>query len=407
MKKNFLKFCALSLCIMTMTSLCGCGPIGNLKDKIEQSVCEHVWDEGELTDSGLLKTCNKCNKTQEEKIPELSVDGTLNESLQEVTGYGIMTVSKDMQLVVNQGGETVLGADGMKSVEIIADGAANITATGGKQSIVRAVEGATLTFRGFTFNDKTARSGNEYMDALFLGGNIKFENCIFADSIRLTKDVDVIFKNCTFNSVRTKCYSVWVSNGRTIFQNCTFKGYRGLKIHEFDGEDVNSVNVKKCLFENLGEKPGVTIGILDRNSTVNVYESVFDGCVAWDTVGSLNGIDGFYECDVPLSDFTFEWKANEIKNTKYKIFYKAIDCGKVIAVPKAMYKPDGLYPTLYKDGEAVTVSDLQDVYGDTDYEFFGWFLDEACTKVFDGVVNGNKSVTLYAKIDVAAWTKNY
>lgn len=341
------------------------------------------------------------------EIPTLSVSGTLNESLQEVTGYGVMTVSEDIELVVNQGGETVLGADGMKSVEIVADGAVNITATGGKQSVVRAVDGAALTFRGFTFNDATAMASKEYNDAIWIGGTVTFEDCTFTDFFRLKADVNATFKNCTFNSIRTKNYSVWVSDGQASFENCTFKGYRALKIHEFDGEDVNCVIVKKCLFENLGEKPGVTIGILDSNTVVNVRESVFDSCLAWDTVGSLNGIDGFYECDVPLSDFTFVSTGNKIKSPKYKILYKAVDYGIVTEIPSVMYKTDGSYPTLFKEGEPVTVSDLQDSYGDTEYEFFGWFLDEACTQAFSGTVDGNKSITLYAKIDVASWTKNY
>lgn len=339
--------------------------------------------------------------------PVLSVSGTLNESLQDVTGYGIMTVSEDIELVVNQGGETVLGADGMKSVEIVADGEVNITATGGKQSVVHAVDGASLTFRGFTFNDATAMASKEYNDAIWIGGTLTFEDCTFTDFFRLKADVNATFKNCTFNSIRTKNYSVWVSDGTSKFENCTFKGYRALKIHEFEGENVNSVIVKKCFFEDLGEKPGVTIGILDNDTVVNVRESVFDSCLAWDTVGSLNGIDGFYECDVPLSEFTFVSTGNKIKTPKYKILYKAVDYGIVTEIPSVMYKTDGSYPKLYKEGEPVTVSDLQDSYGDTEYEFFGWYLDEACTQPFSGTMDGNKSITLYAKIDVASWTKNY
>ena len=326
------------------------------------------------------------------KLPVIAVNGTLNDSLKDITGDGIMSISEDITLTVNDGGETVLGAEGMKDIVIDGENKGSITASGGKESIIHAANGATLTFKNLTVNDDTPERGKAYVDYLWLGGTLAFENCVFTDSIYLKKDVTAVFKNCTFNSVHSRYYSVWIGDGSAIFDGCTFKGYRGLKIHEWNKENLveetSSVHVTGCLFDNLEEKPGLAIGSLDEFTSVQVRNNIFNGCVAWDTVGSLTGVDGAYECDTPLSDFTFAFENNVVKNTKYKIEYKAIIEGKTVDVPAAMYYSDGNYPTHYKAGETVTVSDLQFIYynKNTDYDFKGWYLDKACTQLFSGTI---------------------
>ena len=339
----------------------------------------------------------------------ITVNGTLNESLSKATGDNVMTISEDITLTVNDGGKTLLGKAGMKSVVIDGENKGSITASGGKESVIRAVDGATLTFKNLTVNDDTPERGKAYADYLWLGGALTFENCTFTDSIYLKKDVTAVFKNCTFNSVHNRYYSVWIGDGSARFEDCTFKGYRGLKIHEWNEEETKSVHIVNCVFDNLFEKPGLAIGTLNKETIVNVRDSTFDGCVAWDTVGSLTGVDGAYECDTPLSGFTFAFTNNEVKNTKYKIEYKAVIEGKAVQVPTAMYKPSGEYPTHFKAGESVTVSDLWSIcYNkNTDYEFKGWYLDEACTQAFDGTIENAGNITLYANISVALWTDNY
>lgn len=361
----------------------------------------------------LLPFFRKKPSPEPSKPTTITVNGSLNESLSNATGDNVMTISKDIALTVNDGGETVLGKAGMKSVVIDGENKGSITASGGKESIIHAVDGGALTFKNLTINDNTPVRGKAYVDYLWLGGTLTFENCIFTNSIYLKKDVTAVFKNCTFNSVYSRYYSVWIGDGSATFEGCTFKGYRGLKIHEWEQggefEETKSVHVTNCLFDNLIEKPGLALGTLNAETVVNVRESTFDGCVAWDTVGSLTGADGFYECDTPLSEFTFVSSGNTITNVRYKIEYKAVIDGKVASVPTAMYYADGEYPTHYKAGERVTVSDLQFIYYDekTDYSFKGWYLDEACTQAFDGVMDTNTNVTLYAKISVAYWTDNY
>lgn len=361
----------------------------------------------------LLPFFRKKPSPEPSKPTTITVSGSLNESLSNATGDNVMTISEDITLAVNDGGETVLGKAGMQSVVIDGEGVGSITASGGKESVIRAVEGGALTFKNLTINDSTPVRGKAYVDYLWLGGELTFENCVFTNSIYLKKGVTASFKNCTFNSVYSRYYSVWIGDGSATFEGCTFKGYRGLKIHEWEQggefEETKSVRITNCLFDNLSEKPGLAIGTMNAETVVNVRESTFDGCVAWDTVGSLTGADGFYECDTPLSEFTFVSSNNTIKNTKYKITYQAVIDGEVASVPARMYYSDGEYPTHFKAGETVTVSDLQFIYYDknTDYDFVGWYLDEACTQAFDGTIKENANVTLYAKISAAYWTDNY
>ena len=62
---------------------------------------------------------------------------------------------------------------------------------------------------------------------------------------------------------------------------------------------------------------------------------------------------------------------------------------------------DGSYPQTYTVGVRQRVSSL----GQKEYPFYtmvfvGWYLDEACTQPFDGIVGGGDrgEMTLYAKV---------
>lgn len=100
------------------------------------------------------------------------------------------------------------------------------------------------------------------------------------------------------------------------------------------------------------------------------------------------------------------------ERVKYDITYVAVQDGKVTDIHADMYKKGGLYPSEYISGDGATIDDLKGYISVGAYEdrtFKGWYLDEACTEEFDGTIEkeivGN--ITLYAKISVGYWTKNY
>lgn len=126
---------------------------------------------------------------------------------------------------------------------------------------------------------------------------------------------------------------------------------------------------------------------------------------------------------VPSPDLSLK-----VSNT---IEYKAVIDGQVCEIPDFLYYADGSYPAEYTPGEALKISDLKgdilliDVpleggeasvmgVGYTDpedpqkeYEFYGWYLDEDLTSVFEGRIETEGKKTLYAKISVVYWTKFY
>lgn len=113
----------------------------------------------------------------------------------------------------------------------------------------------------------------------------------------------------------------------------------------------------------------------------------------------------------------------------YKITYKMVVGNKEQDVYEPLFKADGAYPIYYSEGSTVTVSDLNGrtsvvtAYGDSyttdvfadpnnpnrDFDFRGWFLDEACTiPLIDNTFSGlAEDVTLYAKISIGYWTDFY
>ena len=337
---------------------------------------------------------------------------SLNKYLREIQDNSVLTVSENLSLIVEEG-ETVLGFRDMKSVTIDGEKTGVLTATGAKESVVRPVKGGTLTFKNLTITDATEIKANgSYMDMLWLGGKLRFENCTFKGSIYLKENVKATFENCTFESIMPIYYSVWVGDGYVRFDGCTFKGYRGLKVHEFENqsfaadEDVKAVIVKNCLFDNISEKPGIAIGDVDEYTAVCITDSVFDSCIAWDKVGSLVGVNGFYECDTPLDTFWFSQSGNSVPGFRYSITYRMVVNGKAQYVDARMFAPSSTYQTTFTYGENATVDDLQFInYTEClDYAFEGWYLDKSCTIAFEGTDKFQENVTLYAKIDVSEWS---
>lgn len=116
-------------------------------------------------------------------------------------------------------------------------------------------------------------------------------------------------------------------------------------------------------------------------------------------------------------------------SSTYSITYQMVSAGKVQDVYEPLFKDGGSYPTRYKSGETVTVSDLSgriysssSPYGtaesgafadpnnpNRDFSFYGWFLDEACTIPLENntVTALKKDLTLFAKVTIGYWTAFY
>ena len=253
-------------------------------------------------------------------MPSIPTSGTLNERLANVSGKATMRFTDEVELTISEDGATVLGAIDLQEIVIDGENKGIITAKGGKQSIVQAPKDGLLTFKNLTLNDETVDGQGNWTNYLYFGGRLRFENVTVTDSIYLDTTTEATFVGCTFISSQSQQYSVWVGNGTATFEDCTFEGYRGLKIHEFTDEqqDVETVSVTDCTFKNLTEKVGIAIGVMDKQTTITVKESCFWNCRAWDKSGSLVGVNGFYECDTPLEEFTFVECDNEI-------FYDALN----------------------------------------------------------------------------------
>lgn len=134
----------------------------------------------------------------------------------------------------------------------------------------------------------------------------------------------------------------------------------------------------------------------------------------------------------------FRGMKNEPSSVTYRITYQTTDGEEIKSF---LFKENGNYPTEYTAGRTARVDDLlgkmtmseADVWWDleenelpiaqfvigspvrdpnnpnTEYEFYGWYLDKACKKPFDGVITSNMEgdIVLYADIVVAFWTKYY
>lgn len=97
---------------------------------------------------------------------------------------------------------------------------------------------------------------------------------------------------------------------------------------------------------------------------------------------------------------------------EYNVTYVAVQNGTVTDIHPDFYKNGGSYPSEYVSGVGATIDDLNGYVYVSAYEdrtFKGWYLDSACTEAFDGTIDKEAvgDITLYAKISVGYWTKNY
>lgn len=120
---------------------------------------------------------------------------------------------------------------------------------------------------------------------------------------------------------------------------------------------------------------------------------------------------------------------------EYTITYRMVANGTEEDIYEPLFRSDGEYPTVYTEGDRITISDLNGkvtktpvpdswgmdgaytIKGDfTDpnnsnrtFEFYGWFLDSECTlAVSDNTIyNASGDITLYAKIFIGIWSNFY
>lgn len=87
------------------------------------------------------------------------------------------------------------------------------------------------------------------------------------------------------------------------------------------------------------------------------------------------------------------------------IEYKAIIDGKIVEVPKGMWKQNGKYPVSYLEGtsgikaDSLTKTVFYTEKNEVGYRYFeGWYLDANCTQKFEEITSDMRgNLTLYAK----------
>ena len=201
-----------------------------------------------------------------------------------------------------------------KTLTINANGH-KIIATGDGVGPIRMANGGKLIFNDAIFVDQSV-SYNENaweLGYLEMAGNLEFNDCIFENAIMVcggtannTTAGNAVFNNCKFNSHKDSEYGVWVSGKNAEFNNSLFEGPRGLKMHEAYGSEIEKVVVNGCTFKELSQKPGIAIGDVNAETTVEIKNSVFDNCQPGD-----QGLY-MYETDTDVATFDFVLDGNKV-----------------------------------------------------------------------------------------------
>ena len=210
-----------------------------------------------------------------------------------------------------------------KEVVIDGGGTGEFVATGSGVGDVRAAGDGTLIFKNMVIKDHSVSytEGSWEYGYLEFSGKVRFENCTIMSAISLESDSDTqedifTFVDCKFISdtetaawlpTPANMYLVWVSDGKATFTNCDFTGYRGLKMHEAYGSDVDEVVVEGCTFHDISKKPGIAIGTIDASTKVSVTKSSFIRCQPGDQ--KLYA----YETDTPVANFDFVFENNTVQ----------------------------------------------------------------------------------------------
>ena len=238
-------------------------------------------------------------------------------------------VTLTWQTGASHGSTPLLDATNTKTRELVFEGQgenSTFEAQGAGVGPIRATNGATLVFKNINIVDNSvsyAETSWEFSQLEF-SGNLRFENCTIKDGIAIegttannNTDVDAEFVNCKFisntettsaNPSPSSIYMVWISGGTSKFTNCEFTGYRGAKIHEAYGSNVDAVYFDNCYFHDLSKKPGLAIGTVDAPTIISIKNSQFINCQPGD-----QGLYK-YETDTPVANFQFIDENNTVEN---------------------------------------------------------------------------------------------
>jgi uncharacterized repeat protein (TIGR02543 family) len=167
-----------------------------------------------------------------------------------------------------------------------------------------------------------------------------------------------------------------------------------------------------------GEKTGIPQVMYDTDTTK--YPSTYTvgfGATIGDLISNDEYIfEGWYQdetCQTPFvgisktenQTVTVYAKITHIVEIVKKIYYQAVIGGKKAEFPYG-YFDASKFPTEYVVGEGVAIADI--ISKHPDYEFKGWYLDEACTQALGGrIALQTEDVVLYAKIEKNMHSGNY
>ena len=97
-----------------------------------------------------------------------------------------------------------------------------------------------------------------------------------------------------------------------------------------------------------------------------------------------------------------------VRKIRYVLFENGTD---YVEVYNSLWYENGSYPTEYELGKEYKIDNLYRGFDDTlgEVDFYGWYLDRACTKRFDGKITSDMTtpLTLYGKIETGFWTGWY
>ena len=240
-----------------------------------------------------------------------------------------------------------------------------------------------VVFENLTIVDESASYAENSWEYGYLefGGNVEFNNCTIHNSVMLegtsAKFVDCEFKGKSSIGNDENEYSAWVNNGTAEFNDCTFgPGYRGLKMHEDYGSEIEKVVVDDCLFTTLAKKPGIAIGDLNADTEVVITNNQFVDCQA----GDQNLYT--YETDTDVATITFTYENNYVRNG---------GAGYLSNGNYAAYTVEGLQEVIndaYNNATGeVTITLMNDITGNVTV-----VQKPALALVINGKSNDNKSV---------------
>jgi len=233
------------------------------------------YDARVTTDAELLAAIQNAN------VKVIAVDGDLTYN------WGSDSYENSKALLLK--GKTVIGFDGNDSINFAGYGSANPI--------------KDVTIKNITVKDSTVGDNENSWEHGYLEfESLTADDVVFASSIML--DGTSVITNSSIDNTVPSWYGAWVNGGNATFKNCSFTGTRAIKLHEAYSSDVVNVTVDGCTFV-LSEKPGVVIGTVDADTTVDIKNSAFS---------TQPGDQGkyIYETDTDVATFNFSESDNVV-----------------------------------------------------------------------------------------------